>query len=379
MPVLLVCSSCTRQGEGARGARASTSRTSRSSDIFRGAGPRGAHRRNRAGVLPRREGSPAPTSTSSPRTFPTCGGGSRSSSWLRPRTPWSRRSSSPATWSTGWPSSAGSPGWRRGRSALLRGSYHLYQGLGGFVGNVAMGLIFARLYQRWGRTMPMIIAHSLIDTVAFVGYILEGPRVMDLSCTATGWSWRTAAALRFKTWPTTAPRTLATGALRTVAGGEALFDETVLRRGERRRVRPARQGGRGARGLPLGSGRAPGGTRAALAAGCGPCGAPHRDPPRRAAAGPPRRTRSAYGSRPSRMVDGSAPAASPRRGRHRSPARSRAGSSRRAARQPDRAAQPAAAPRTARPGARAVQPTARRRGALPRPRPRQAGQRLPRP
>ena len=57
-------------------------------------------------------------------------------------------------------------------SALLRGSYHLYQGLGGFLGNVAMGLIFARLYQRWGRTMPMIIAHSLIDTVAFVGYAL---------------------------------------------------------------------------------------------------------------------------------------------------------------------------------------------------------------
>jgi membrane protease YdiL (CAAX protease family) len=62
-------------------------------------------------------------------------------------------------------------------SALLRGSYHLYQGLGGFVGNVAMGLVFARLYQRWGRTMPLIIAHSLIDTVAFVGYALLRDRV----------------------------------------------------------------------------------------------------------------------------------------------------------------------------------------------------------
>ena len=62
-------------------------------------------------------------------------------------------------------------------SALIRGSYHLYQGLGGFIGNVAMGLIFARLYQRWGRTMPMIIAHSLIDTVAFVGYALLRDRV----------------------------------------------------------------------------------------------------------------------------------------------------------------------------------------------------------
>jgi membrane protease YdiL (CAAX protease family) len=62
-------------------------------------------------------------------------------------------------------------------SAILRGSYHLYQGLGGFVGNVVMGLLFARLYQRWGRTMPMIIAHALIDSVAFVGYALLRDRV----------------------------------------------------------------------------------------------------------------------------------------------------------------------------------------------------------
>lgn len=57
-------------------------------------------------------------------------------------------------------------------SAVLRGSYHLYQGFGGFVGNAAMGVLFGRLYQRWGRTMPLIIAHSLIDIVAFIGYAL---------------------------------------------------------------------------------------------------------------------------------------------------------------------------------------------------------------
>ncbi|WP_243407575.1 CPBP family intramembrane glutamic endopeptidase [Frankia canadensis] len=57
-------------------------------------------------------------------------------------------------------------------SSLLRGSYHLYQGLGGFAGNVAMGLLFARLFQRGGRTLPLVIAHSLIDTVAFVGYVV---------------------------------------------------------------------------------------------------------------------------------------------------------------------------------------------------------------
>jgi membrane protease YdiL (CAAX protease family) len=62
-------------------------------------------------------------------------------------------------------------------SALLRGSYHLYQGLGGFAGNAVMGLIFGRLYQRWGRVMPLLIAHTLMDTVAFVGYAELAHRV----------------------------------------------------------------------------------------------------------------------------------------------------------------------------------------------------------
>jgi membrane protease YdiL (CAAX protease family) len=54
--------------------------------------------------------------------------------------------------------------------AALRGSYHLYQGLGGFVGNLAMGLIFGFLFRRWRRTVPFLVAHGLIDAVAFVGY-----------------------------------------------------------------------------------------------------------------------------------------------------------------------------------------------------------------
>lgn len=57
-------------------------------------------------------------------------------------------------------------------SATLRGSYHLYQGFGGFVGNLAMGLLFGRIWQRTNRTTALVIAHSLIDTVAFVGYAL---------------------------------------------------------------------------------------------------------------------------------------------------------------------------------------------------------------
>ncbi|MCH9815810.1 MAG: CPBP family intramembrane metalloprotease [Actinomycetia bacterium] len=59
-----------------------------------------------------------------------------------------------------------------GISALLRGTYHLYQGLGGFIGNIAMGVLFGWLFLRWQRVMPMVIAHFLIDAVAFVGYSL---------------------------------------------------------------------------------------------------------------------------------------------------------------------------------------------------------------
>jgi membrane protease YdiL (CAAX protease family) len=57
-------------------------------------------------------------------------------------------------------------------SALLRGSYHLYQGVGGFIGNAAMGVVFGWLYNRWGRVGPLVAAHTLIDVVAFVGYAL---------------------------------------------------------------------------------------------------------------------------------------------------------------------------------------------------------------
>jgi membrane protease YdiL (CAAX protease family) len=62
-------------------------------------------------------------------------------------------------------------------SAALRGSYHLYQGIGGLVGNVAMGVVFVLLYRRWGRVGPLVAAHALIDTVAFVGYVLLAGKV----------------------------------------------------------------------------------------------------------------------------------------------------------------------------------------------------------
>ncbi|MFT3901423.1 MAG: CPBP family intramembrane metalloprotease [Gordonia sp. (in: high G+C Gram-positive bacteria)] len=62
-------------------------------------------------------------------------------------------------------------------SALLRGGYHLYQGIGGGLGNVVMGLVFGRFYQRTDRVWPLIIAHAVIDVVAFVGFLLLGDRL----------------------------------------------------------------------------------------------------------------------------------------------------------------------------------------------------------
>ncbi|GAB2689513.1 CPBP family intramembrane glutamic endopeptidase [Thalassiella azotivora] len=57
-------------------------------------------------------------------------------------------------------------------SAVLRGAYHLYQGFGAFVGNVVMGVVFAEVYRRTRRVMPLVVAHTVIDVVAFVGYAL---------------------------------------------------------------------------------------------------------------------------------------------------------------------------------------------------------------
>lgn len=57
-------------------------------------------------------------------------------------------------------------------SALLRGAYHLYQGFGQAFGNVLMGIVFGWWYYRTKRLWPLIIAHAVIDIVAFVGYAL---------------------------------------------------------------------------------------------------------------------------------------------------------------------------------------------------------------
>ncbi|MCW2495454.1 type II CAAX endopeptidase family protein [Jatrophihabitans sp.] len=66
-------------------------------------------------------------------------------------------------------------GWSNERavitSATLRGSYHLYQGVGAFFGNMVMGLIFGTIFQRTRRVWPFVIAHTLLDAFSFVGYV----------------------------------------------------------------------------------------------------------------------------------------------------------------------------------------------------------------
>lgn len=69
------------------------------------------------------------------------------------------------------------PGYALAASALLRASYHLYQGWGAFAGNFAMGLLFGRVYQSRGRTTPLVIAHFLLDAVAGLGWLVLRGRV----------------------------------------------------------------------------------------------------------------------------------------------------------------------------------------------------------
>ena len=57
-------------------------------------------------------------------------------------------------------------------AAALRGSYHLYQGVGPGFGNFVMGLVFGYWFHRTRRVMPLVVAHTILDVVAFVGYLL---------------------------------------------------------------------------------------------------------------------------------------------------------------------------------------------------------------
>lgn len=54
-------------------------------------------------------------------------------------------------------------------SAVLRGSYHLYQGVSAGFGNIVMGLVYSWYFHRFGKVWPLVIGHFLIDAVAFTG------------------------------------------------------------------------------------------------------------------------------------------------------------------------------------------------------------------
>jgi len=66
-------------------------------------------------------------------------------------------------------------------SSLLRGAYHLYQGFSAGLGNIVMGLVFAYVWRRTGRLWPLIIAHGVIDSVAYVGYAFAAGHLSWLS------------------------------------------------------------------------------------------------------------------------------------------------------------------------------------------------------
>ena len=65
-------------------------------------------------------------------------------------------------------------------SASIRALYHAYQGLAGIVGNFVMGLIFGWAYRKWGRVMPLIVAHFILDALSFVGYAMLAKQLATL-------------------------------------------------------------------------------------------------------------------------------------------------------------------------------------------------------
>lgn len=65
-------------------------------------------------------------------------------------------------------------------SSLLRGSYHLYQGPGMAIGNVAMGVLFSWWFLRKGRVGGLVVAHFILDAVSFLGYPLAAALLPQL-------------------------------------------------------------------------------------------------------------------------------------------------------------------------------------------------------
>ncbi|MDR1852934.1 MAG: CPBP family intramembrane metalloprotease [Propionibacteriaceae bacterium] len=60
-------------------------------------------------------------------------------------------------------------------SAGIRGTYHLYQGFGSFLGNFIMGVVFGVFYLKTRRVGALVATHFVLDAVSFVGYPLAAP------------------------------------------------------------------------------------------------------------------------------------------------------------------------------------------------------------
>jgi membrane protease YdiL (CAAX protease family) len=58
-----------------------------------------------------------------------------------------------------------------GLAAILRGAYHLYQGWGGFAGNLLLGIFFGTILIRTRRTWPFVLAHATVDLAAGLLYL----------------------------------------------------------------------------------------------------------------------------------------------------------------------------------------------------------------
>lgn len=63
-----------------------------------------------------------------------------------------------------------SPAFAVNVSVAIRASYHLYQGPIGTISLVIVGLILGWWFARTGRLWPAIIAHGLMDLLAFMAY-----------------------------------------------------------------------------------------------------------------------------------------------------------------------------------------------------------------
>ena len=60
---------------------------------------------------------------------------------------------------------------------LVLGYSPLEVGLAFLPGNLIMGVIFGLIYLRWRRVGPLVVAHTLLDVAAFVGYAALAPYV----------------------------------------------------------------------------------------------------------------------------------------------------------------------------------------------------------